>query len=453
MVISMKNKKKRLKKGKRKHLQMEKGCERLNSIYLGDIDPNNNMISPIEIRRNFMHKLLIFDSIVLSDSQLLTDPRINLMMARFDSKEYAKKWGMADIDDFYKGFEQLINNGFVEVACREKNKEKSSLSTLYYEMSHRTSKVPYLPEREDYSNYLDSLTLKVRPYDLDSISNRFRTNLLRGIGSKRFRNTTNIEHKVSELFYEDKINFSTILALLTSKRKSGEIGETEYNRIYKYVYSCYSINISAETGCYISTAFKDMPLHLDCGTGNLIDTVGPPRFDNMRPTWALIPNVLDHISFEDFVSLKKGLVTYFNQEDRKVLMDYFDGKKNNFDRFYDVWDKYTRYLEESMDTFLLRRQLQIYEELSEMSGVKIEQKTYLSGSYKLIVSLAGCVPGIGTPVSGASALMESLNYIKTLSYREQWNNLLEEYYEIEKLLSPDTRIITKYPGETDNSRV
>ena len=59
----------------------------MSSVYLGDIDPNNRIMSPLWIRRHFMMKLLVWDSVVLSDSQILTDPRINVLLRGFDSED------------------------------------------------------------------------------------------------------------------------------------------------------------------------------------------------------------------------------------------------------------------------------------------------------------------------------------------------------------------------------
>lgn len=415
----------------------------MNSIYLGDIDPNNNIISTLGIRRNFMYRLLIWDSIVLSDSQFLTDPRINLMMSGFPSKDLAEKLEMEDVDDSYRGVEQLLANGFVEIACRKDSQEKYSLGKLYDDMVHRPSKVPYLPADTSYPDYLDSLHFKERIFDLHDIENRFRGNLLKGIGSARFPDISYAEHEISELFYREKINFSTILDLLKSKLKSGEISQADYERIYEYVYSCYSINVSAETGCYLSTKFKNIPLHLDCGTGDFAEEVGQDAFDKMRPTWALQPTILDHISFEDFVQLKEQLKGFL---DKKVIMEFFNGilTEDKLDLFYDIWDMYTRCLEATIKEFLRKSQVRTYEKMLQLSKVKVEQKTILSGSWEVVTSILGIVSGIGSVLGVVDIGNSSLNYIRNISHKTQWNALIEQSKEITRLLAPDSKIITKY---------
>ena len=51
-----------------------------------------------------MLKLLVWDSIVLSDSQFLTDPRINVLMCGFDGKDLPKQLKMTDIKDEQEEF-------------------------------------------------------------------------------------------------------------------------------------------------------------------------------------------------------------------------------------------------------------------------------------------------------------------------------------------------------------
>lgn len=415
----------------------------MNSIYLGDIDPNNSITSPLDIRRNFMYRLLIWDSIVLSDSQFLTDPRINLMMGGFPSENLAEKMKMEDVDDFHRGFEQLLANGFVEIACRKDRQEKYSLGRLYDDMVHRSSKVPYLPANTSYPDYLDSLHFEERVFELHDIENRFRENLLKGVGSAQFPNTSRAENEISELFHREKINFSTILDLLKSKLQSGEISQANYERIYEFVYGCYSINVSAETGCYLSTEFKNIPLHLDCGTGDFAKKVGQDVFDKMRPTWALQPTFLDHISFEDFVQLKEQIKGFL---DRKVIMEFFNGilTEDKLDSFYDIWDMYTRCLEATIKEFLRKSQVRTYEKMLQLSKVKVEQKTILSGSWEVVTSVLGMVPGIGSVLGVVDIGNSSLNYIRSISHKTQWNALVEQHKEITKLLAPDAKIITKY---------
>ena len=105
------------------------------SVYLGDIDPNNTIISSLEIRRDFMFQLLMRDSIVISDSQFLTDPRINHLMQEFEDDNLAKIRELGELEQWQKGFEYLINAGLVEVAYRSRNGSKDSITKTWENMA------------------------------------------------------------------------------------------------------------------------------------------------------------------------------------------------------------------------------------------------------------------------------------------------------------------------------
>jgi len=81
------------------------------SIYIGDIDPNNT-VNPTQhvrdIRRAILFRLLLWDSIVLSDSQFLTDPCIAMMMDGFSEKKMGDHDAWDDISEWQRGFEKLL---------------------------------------------------------------------------------------------------------------------------------------------------------------------------------------------------------------------------------------------------------------------------------------------------------------------------------------------------------
>ncbi|MDE7094159.1 MAG: hypothetical protein K2O52_04535, partial [Oscillospiraceae bacterium] len=209
------------------------------------------------------------------------------------------------------------------------------------------------------------------------------------------------------------------------------------------VYSCYSINISKETGCYISTKFKDIPLHLGCGVGDFEETIKQKDVDNIRSTWALNPAILDCISFKDFVSIKKKLM---NIPYRSLIMEFLNGtlKEDNLDLFYSAWENYTMCLEEMMRESLMKSQVQIYEKLMELSSVKLKHRTVLSESWEVVESLIERAPIVGDVLGVTDMGNTLLNCIRNISHKEEWNRLIDRKEDISKLLSPDTKIITKY---------
>lgn len=419
----------------------------MNRVYLGDIDPNNSIISPLEIRRRFMFMLLIWDKIVLSDSQFLTDPRVNLLMSGYDSKMLADELNLQDLKPKMKGFEHLLENALVDIACRSTNDHVGSLSELWYEMSHRDSQVPFLP-RPGYAEYLDSLSCEQEPYDLTEIGDCFRNNLLAGLGKDVFPNVTPQERKISELFQEDKVNFSKIYDLLKQFQCDGSITSKKYNQIYDYIYSCYSINISKVTGCYINTNFKNIPIHLGCGVGDYEDNIPWELLDPLRPTWVLNPLILDHISLEDFVQIRKQVQIYISQS---VFIDYFNGtlKESQLDQFFNLWEMYTIHLESLMRETLLREQVGIFEQLLTIEGIKLEQRTILSGSWELVKNTIAPGAGLFNPIVagiiGAGQLIEATSKtVVSLSHQAQWNELVKRERDIKLLIPPGSKVITKY---------
>ena len=83
------------------------------NVYLGDIDPNLQMSEALKVRREIFFKLLLWDSVVLSDSQLLTDPRIIRLMSGFT----VHKGEMADHSPIKAGT-RALSSFLSRVWCR-----------------------------------------------------------------------------------------------------------------------------------------------------------------------------------------------------------------------------------------------------------------------------------------------------------------------------------------------
>ena len=421
----------------------------MSSVYLGDIDPNNRIMSPLWIRRHFMTKLLVWDSVVLSDSQILTDPRINVLMRGFDSEDLPEKLGMTDINKEQKGFEDLINHGLVKIASRKKGNVTFDLRDLYSEMCSRPNPIPFLPDSYKYSSYLDSLRMTKLIYDLDRIEHMFSNNLQGGVGTTRFPNTTRVENELVEILKNDHINFSTILEYIKEKRKDGEITQEEYYRIYEYVFSCYSINISAQTNCYLSTEFKNIPLHIDCGTGDFQENTPSERFDELPRSWALNPLILDELSFDEFIQMKTELNKIQNID---MIMKCYNGTLLNdqeYYSFYDAWEKYVFTLELYIKNILSKKKIELYREFIKLSDIRLKQRTFLTGGWEVVKSWLSQVPIIGDLLNVIDLANSSNDYIRLISHKKQWNDLVEKKDRIDNLLSPHTKIITKFKNDTD----
>jgi len=162
------------------------------SIYIGDIDPNNT-VNPTQhvrdIRRAILFRLLLWDSIVLSDSQFLTDPCIAMMMDGFSEKKMGDHDAWDDISEWQRGFEKLLEIGLVEVAHRtDIYGEQYTMLDVWNSMHNNPSaSVPFLPPTPAYAKFLDTLPHQKKQYNLNSISQRFKSNLHNGISSGDFQ--------------------------------------------------------------------------------------------------------------------------------------------------------------------------------------------------------------------------------------------------------------------------
>ena len=380
-----------------------------NSIYLGDIDPNNRVNHVRHIRRTIMFQLLIWDSIVLSDSQLITDPRIHLLMGsenlpRFSLSINGKK--LEDAAFYEKGIEALIQCGMIEVAQRTSGERQYSLQSVWEGMNGRTdSKVPFLPESDDYARFLDTLVNNPRTYSLDKIGSDFKTNLLSGIGnSVELSQTDRTDDRLLYYMNQDKVLFSDLLCVIREARDAGLISDSRYLELYHYIYGCYSINIPKNVDCHLISEVRNLPLHLDSGIGDLDGTDGEV-VDNLRPTWALNPIILDFISFEDFVEIRKQL---FSVIPSSKLIGFFSDSLSEKDawEFNSIWSAYTMMLESSLKLALMKAADERKDKSIELLAKSVDTEDFLDsvvkqkrkdGALEVIKSAVGVAP---IPVAG-----------------------------------------------------
>lgn len=421
------------------------------SVYLGDIDPNNTIISSLEIRRNFMFQLLMWDSIVISDSQFLTDPRINHLMQGFEDSNLEKIGELGELNQWQKGFESLLSAGLVEVAYRSRNGLRDSITKTWQSMADNDTKdVPYLPPDINFAQYLDELSnVNSRIYDLPSIGGRFRNNLISGVETNAIKldMTNETDYHIWDMFNQDRVLFRNILDYINLEFQTGKISRERYQQIYDYVYGCYSVNISAETGCYVNTMMKHIPFHLESGTGDFKDNLGSQDFSKLRETWALNPEVLDMIPLKEFVDLRSRMRRHF---DDGILMKYYTGvlEPQDWPLFHDFWADYTQTIEDFMRNCIINMGYRRKAELFERAYKKPKQVTVKTGVSELVISGLGFVPVVGDilgvidVVKASGTLLNSI--ITSLSKKKTMDPIDQELNALNKYFSPDTRIITKY---------
>ncbi|MBQ2110353.1 MAG: hypothetical protein II191_01250 [Clostridia bacterium] len=425
-----------------------------NSVYIGDIDPNNKIVSADTIRRQFMLQLLMWDSIVLSDSQFLTDPRINNLMRGTEDKPLLAKYDFAGVQPYQKGFEALVKGGLVEVACRKRGEKGFSLRGVWDEMSSRPGrKVPFLPEAPDYACYLDGLLAdrsSVKYYDLDSIAARFKRNLLAGVDTAvKFDSKNDVDRELLRMFGEDTVYFGSILDFLKAE-KGRRVSDERYDELYDFLYSCYSCNVSAETGCMVSTEAKNIPLHLDCGVGDFEANLDPSDVMELRPTWAVNSIFFDNVSFEDFVEMRGELERYFRDG---RLIKFYTGciSREEWPEFRDFWEDYTGRLEDKMQLFLSRAQNEVKDSLMDRLVDDIdkfrgnpEQATLLLPSIELVKNTLAFLPVVGDLLDKIDFFKSIPETVTCLTSRKETVRLLHRDNELSAFFKSRAKIITKF---------
>ena len=416
------------------------------SVYLGDIDPNNHIDSVMNIRRQMLFRLLMWESIVLSDSQCLTDPRIHILMGEIESDEICNDYSINDVDPSMKGFERLIKSGLVEIAHREEG--DSRFEHLWQNMIKKDTKdVPYLPLTDGYAKHLDGISHSGRLFSLSSIGNRFRDNLNRGVDDGTFLLDKNnpTDKELRRMFLENTVLFRNILDFIKDRRSKGVITSQRYDEIYSYVYSNYSGNISAETDCSITTQFKNVPFHLELGKDEYCDELPIDLTDKMRPTWALDPRILDLVSFEQFVNLRRALRPVFTNG---KLTKFYKGQllPEECPEFLDVWTEFTDVLEWELKNTLYRISAENLR--AEKRVARPVMRILQSSGVSLITGVLGLAfPTFGTVIDSlgiaADAISSGIGGYRYLKRKKTDTPMVKQKKLLEKYVSPEARIITK----------
>lgn len=331
------------------------------SLYFSDIDPNqsNYVISARQLRRKLMSRLLIWDSIVVSDSQMLQDPRFRLMMSPTVLQEltlFRRQDDSAfdDLEEWQGGFEALLRSGLVEVACRERDLVTNSLPDTWLEMSKSQTRVPFLTHSRGYADYIEKTGYKQRSFSLSGVASRFRKNLLKGLdlGAVPLDKHNPVYHEFVRMISADVVQLRVILKFLNDSCESGYLTEDEKNHLYQFCSSCYSINVPAETKCYLSARLSDLPRFLCSGTYDGVDGTSIVNQIKLRKSWAIDPAALDLMPLEAFVEVRNELSAELSTG---LLLKAQEGNLQNDEeakRYYDVWDSYVSKLESAMERSL-----------------------------------------------------------------------------------------------------
>ena len=422
-----------------------------NSVYLGDIDPNNNILPVMDIRRIIMFQLLIWDKIILSDSQFLTDPRLNILMSGYDGDEVCKKYGVSNVSNAYKGIESLFENGLIEVAFRKTPNTECNLLDTWNSMRAGEKKVPYLPEDENYVHYLKSISCNTQTYETTSMSSMFQHKLILGINTDPKKGglllqNNDVENELKRMFSARSPLFRNILDFLREQVKNGTLSPDRFAQLYDYVYSCYNVNISAALGCNINTKFAHIPFHIQSGEEYFGNNVSQEQINRLRPTWALNPIFLDYLTFEEFAEIRKHLKT------SKVREFYLGSVKSPWAEIEDAWADYTEHLEQYMKLIMYEKKDGITNRMFKEFGnekylTNPRQHTVVTPIYEMVKSIVSLLPGISEVIGMVDSSQGIWGSVIALSKRNEKIALAEEYKKISELVSKETRVVTKY----DNS--
>lgn len=425
------------------------------SIYIGDIDPNNNIDPVTHVRRNILFKLLLWDSVVFSDSQILTDPRIAMMMDGFSEKKMGDHEAWDDINGWHRGFEMLFDEGLVEVAHRtDKFGEPISLSQLWESMrKDTTAEVPFLPPTPAYANFLDKTFHKKREFGTREMADIFKSNLHSGIakGVLRLRESDDTDRELTAILLQDTVNFRNILKLIKAQAEKGQISAQRYNEIYHYVAGCYHTNIPKVVHCDVSAKFEDLPLHLDLGY-ETEESIILPDEKKLRPSWVLDPNILDLLPMESFIRVRRSIEPHLHNG---ILMRQKTGEmqEKELGEFYDVWESYTQTME-----IMLKKELSAtYRNIDEITSKRYvsSQKRFQSGIVDILCNVAKT--SVSALIPGAELLFdiaefgkmgaESIGNLIMLNSKKEMEYLIQQKREmfdyIEKCML-GAKVVTRY---------
>lgn len=441
-----------------------------DKIYLGGIDPNIVMASAENVRIGLMLRLLMWDKIVLSDSQIITDPRIRAMMRDYGSEE-----NINDLDNDQlvlrkeqRGIETLLEAGLIEVAKRSQDDQTSSLEDVWQGMNNRSKdlgEVPFLPKEKSYAQYLDSLNPTTVKYDLTSIGNRFKNNLKQGTGRSLFKKRDGRDQsfvdKLKDKFNENEVLFSTIKSFLEEGKKNGKITEKDYAEFYNYVYSCYSPNISAETGCFIDTQVKYVPFHLDAGIGDFKDELEGVRKDLLRKSWVFNPVVFNHLEFQDIVDIRREVEGKYIKPG--LFMKFLSGriKADEWKEFKDFWGGYVEELKKIIKDKLNRKIIsEIYAQQKDIEEKELNEshETVCKFGLELVITYlstqdyGNLTPGVISFLSLVSIFLSAHDFYANASESEIDSFLLSRDLTRLGLPNGELHIITTYADSVKKNK-
>ena len=412
-------------------------------IYLGDIDHNNDscMQTAGELRRSLMLKLLMWDSIVLSDSQLLTDPRMSGLMSAFSPQN-------APVEDWQRDFEALLRSGRIQVAYR-KTDARADMYSVWKSMRDKAVPVPHLPETEKYARYIDGLSQVHREYDLNSISLRYKTNLCKGLDSEELQldRKNPVDDRFLRVIEEnDVVLMRELLQVIKTALDAGEISPQRYELLYRYIYSNYQINLPQEIDCFSSSHLEDIPIHLsscdnvELGEGPEAD---PSR---IRPTWIFSNQALDLLPTSAFVEILEKVK--LPQVTEAVMGQAFGAMEEEQLRlYYDAWEDYTRTMERELARALLATKNQLVQITSE--AYQTTQQRRKSAGVKLITNLiSACLPVVGNIFGAVNSVKENVEAVILMKNAAQADKILRQRDSLiaftDGLATRELSIVTKY---------
>ena len=427
-----------------------------NSLFFADIDPNQtwNAVTAKVLRRILLSRLLVWDTVVVSDSQMLQDPRFRIMMSP-PTGEKKRRFNQAgdnqfdDLEDWQHGFDHLLKDGLVEVACRKGKDGPSSLLRTWSDMNKSENRVPFLPQSESYANFIEKIGYSARVFELSNVARRFRHNLQEGISNHviKFEKHNDAYQEYINLISADYVQLRDILALLDAQMNDGAITCDEHNLIYQFSFQCYSINVPAETGCYVSAKLDHIPLFLPSGTYDGIDGSKYINQSKLRPTWAIDPVALDLLPIEAFVEMRKNLK---NEIASGLILKAKEGNLQSgrdAAEFYSIWESYTSKLEEEM-----KRSLRVTrDKLNEItrSNFILTQKQLEDHLTEIVATrIVSAIPPVGTIYGAYKDVKEIIdsttifNQKKTQAYYLDHHDNIKNY--LDTLYDNRSSIITKY---------
>ena len=430
-----------------------------NSLFFADIDPNerNQGRSARQIRRLLMSRLLVWDSVVVSDSQMLQDPRFRLLMSPTMLQELSlsrceEDQAFDDLEQWQGGFEQLLRSGLVEVACRERDHKVSELTETWDEMSRSETAVPFLTEGRGYAEYLEQIDMKKRSFSLSKVAARFRSNLQEGVerGAVRLDAKNPAFLAFQRMISAPVVQLRDILMLANERYAAGELTEAERDHLYQFSSQCYGVNVPAETDCYTSAKLARIPLFLPSGTFDNVDSTSFLDQSKIRSSWALDPAALDLMPIEAFVELRQSLREEFESG---LLLKAQEGNladQAEANLYYDVWASYVDKLEKGLRRALRMTRDEI-NEITRKDFMSAQEHLENSVSEIIVNHILSRIPVVGGILNviemgrEITDLRDSLiifNQKQAQAYFKRYHDDIQRY--MDELFDNNSSIITKY---------